>query len=100
MPLLHKARAAHMMFCVMALFPTSGSSQKAQKWYKRIEFITGCRASIRGALCLQSTTAGPFKSCKERKKKQHLQRYCQRKTGVYKVKSQSKNYTKEHLEGI
>lgn len=66
--LLHKARAAHMMFCVMALFPTSGSSQKAQKRYKRIEFITGCRASIRGALCLQSATANPFKSWKEREK--------------------------------
>lgn len=41
---------AHMMFCVVApFFPTSGSSQKAQRRYKRIEFITGYIASIRGA---------------------------------------------------
>lgn len=71
--LLHKAWAAQIMFCVMALVPTSGSSQTAQKRYKRTEFITGCRVSRRGALCLQSTTASRFKSCKERKR-QHLQR--------------------------
>lgn len=49
--LLDKACALHMMFSVMAAFLTSGSSQKkAQKRYKRTEFITGCRVSMRSPL--------------------------------------------------
>lgn len=54
-------------------------SKKAQKRYKGIEFITGCRASIRGALCLQSATTRPFKSCTGKRKRQHLQKIMSKK---------------------
>ncbi len=100
MSLLHKAGAAHMMFCVMALFPTSGSSQKAQKRYKRTEFITGCRVSIRGALCLQSTTANPFKSCKEREKSSTFKDNVKEKCTCTEWRARVKTTPKNTLEAF
>lgn len=37
--LLYKARAAHMMCCVMALFSTSGNGQKRKKNKKSLEEV-------------------------------------------------------------
>lgn len=90
--LLHKARVAHMMF--YGTVPHIWKQSKTAEEVQRTEFITGCRTSIKGALCLQSTTAKPFKSRKERKSrtfKDNDKEKCTRTKRRARVKTTPKN---------